>query len=141
MDSKWNVVIATAVVLTFLFGIVTYTIFQNPPEVPESSTQEEEGEGGGQSSILEADGVDIDPAKKGSFSFKVQGMNSEEMANEVNTAIQSPFEGSVGKVIANLETEVFTMEFDNTVVSEEKILEALSAAGLTVEPAPEQENP
>lgn len=132
--------IVTTAVLALFVGIVTIALIQNPPTKPAPHNHEEEG-GSGQSNVLEAKGDDIDLSKAKDFTFKVKGMNSEEIAGKVNSSLHASFEGFVGKVTADLETGQFTVQYDTNGASEEKILEAIKQSGFEVEAVSAEQSP
>lgn len=127
-----GVVVGSSLLILFLTAIVVVSFAKNPPTVvkPHDHEAEQAGQQSEQSSsLLEATLDEIDSKNAGTLSLVVEGNSNEVAAKKLLDSIHGQFEGLLGKVSTDLSNQTFTIEYDKTKLTEEKLLEAIIAAG------------
>ncbi len=122
------------VVVTLFIGVVVAQGFiRNPPTPVKPHTHE--GEGQQAPTVLEATLDDIDRKSAKVYAYSVPGMNSEKVAQEVTEALHSSCEGLIGKVTADLEKGLLTLEHDAKQLSGKRVVQVISELGYPAKPA------
>lgn len=124
MPKKTMAIVTSLVVFTIFAGVFAYAYIKSPPIKVEEHKHEEE-----QPKVLEETIDNIDPNTAKTVAFKIEGMKSADDASKVVTELHKQFEGAFGKVKADLENQVLTLEYDPAKVSEERTLDVIKTTG------------
>ena len=129
-------VVLIIVTLSVILGFTVFALVKNPPEQQETLDHEAE-QAEAQSTLLEQTFTEIDPSVSKKLVLSVEEMNNREPADAIaNSVVQN--EGSIGKITADLNKKVLTIEYDSSKLKEDELLKSVNAAGYTIQVVPEE---
>jgi len=126
------------IIVTFsvILGFVIFALVKNPPQEQEPHVHDEE-QTEQEATFLEQTFATIDASVSKNLVLKVAEMNSRGPADAIaNSLLQ--YEESIGRITADLNGKVFTIEYDSSKVKEEDLLRTVKATGYTIEKTSEE---
>ncbi len=121
------------VVLSVIVGLTVFVMIQNPPVEQETDVRENE-QTEEEATFLEQTFANIDPSVSKELVLRVDEMDNREPADDIaNTLLQH--EGLIGRVTADLQQKIFTIEYDSAKLEEENLLQTVNSTGYTIKKA------
>ena len=115
------------VAISVILGFTVFALVKNPPQQQETHDHEAE-QAEAQGTLLEQTFTEIDPSVSKTIVLSVEDMNNREPADAIaNSVIQN--KGSIGKITADLNKKVLTVEYDSSKLKEDQLLQSVNAAG------------
>ncbi len=125
---KKSVLIIIAAI-SVVFGLTAYALVKDPPQEQEVQERDQEEAG---ATFIEQTFAQIDPAVSKTLTLKVEEMDNRAPADAIANSIVQ-YEGSIGRVTADMSQKVFTIEYDSSKLKEEELIKTVKATGYNVE--------